>query len=151
MGRKIFEAQTIDFSTGEIKSIKTTTVDKFKERFSMCRTTNGVEWVKHFSGRELQMIIVLNNMENLETHMVSLTPLSREDIFNFFGISKSTFSHILNDMEEKRFLIRLSKSDILLNPSFFYKGESINVAKRIECFNSKYDEIRSNKIKNGSE
>ena len=151
MARKIFEVQTIDFSTGEIKSIKTTTVDKFKERFSMCRTTNGVEWVKDFSGKELQMIIVLNNMENLETHRISLTPLSREDIFKFFEITKSTFSHIINDMEEKRFLLRLSKSDLLLNPSFFYKGESVYVAERIKNFNNLYDERRQAKTKNGSE
>jgi len=45
-------------------------------------------------------------------------------------------------MEEKRFLLRLSNSDLLLNPGFFYKGESKDVLKRMQEFDREYDERR---------
>ena len=142
MSRKVFESQTVNMETGEVKSITKVTVTKSKETFSMCRTTNGVEWIKEFSGREMQLFIVLNNIENLETHMVNLTPLSRQDICSFFEITKSTLANLLATMEDKAFLVRLSKSDILLNPSYFYKGESSMVVKRIKEFKETYDKIR---------
>jgi DNA-binding MarR family transcriptional regulator len=144
MKRRPFESKTIDMTTGEVKSITTVTVDRLKERFIMCRTTDTLAWVKEFTGKELQMLMVLNHMENLQTQTVTLTPLTRKEIQEFFDIGKSTLSGMLTQMEEKRFLLKLSNNDLLLNPGFFYKGESKDVLKRIQEFNKVYDERRGN-------
>ena len=140
--RRIFESKTLDMATGEVVSITTVTVQKQSERFIMCRTTDTLAWVKEFTGKELQMLMVLNHMENLQTRTVTLTPLTRKEIQEFFGIGKSTLSGMLTQMEDKRFLLRLSNSDLLLNPGFFYKGESRDVLKRMQEFNKTYDEKR---------
>lgn len=145
---RLFESKTIDFTTGEVTSITTVTVRKLNERFSMCRTTDGLSWLKKFTSKELQMLMVLNDMENLQTKTVSLTPLIRKEIQEFFEISKTTLSGMLTAMETKGFLVRLSSSDILLNPSYFYKGESKDVAKRIKQFYEVYEEIRKKTLQN---
>ncbi len=51
---------------------------------------------------------------------------------------------MIGRMEDKRFMIRLTPNDILLNPSFFYKGESKEVMNRINEFNKEYDKRRGN-------
>lgn len=45
-------------------------------------------------------------------------------------------------MEGKKFLIRLTPNDILLNPSFFYKGSSKDLLGRIKAFNEEYEKRR---------
>src|ERR1035437_2809130 len=124
MMRYLFESQTINTETGEIVSSHTTEVTKINERFIMCRTTDSLSWLKEFTGRELQMLMVLNQIENIQTKTVTLTPLIRKEIMEFFQISKTSLSTILTGMEDKKFLLRLSQSDILLNPIYIYKGES---------------------------
>ncbi len=140
--RRLFESKTLDMSTGEVTSITTVTVQRLNERFIMCRTTDSLSWLKEFTGKELQMLMVLNQVENLQTKTVTLTPLIRKEIQEFFSIGKSTLSGMLTSMQDKGFLLRLSNSDLLLNPSFFYKGESKDVLKRIKEFNREYDERR---------
>lgn len=142
--RRLFESKTLDLATGEVTSITTVTVSKLNERFIMCRTTDSLSWLKEFTGKELQMLMVLNQIENLQTKTVTLTPLIRKEIMEFFDIGKSTLSGMFSSMQDKGFLLRLSNSDILLNPSFFYKGESKDVLRRIKEFNKEYDERRGN-------
>jgi hypothetical protein len=140
--RRLFESQTIDFTTGEVKSITTVTVRNTNERFGMYRSTEGLEWIKDFTGKEIQMMMLLNHLENSETKIVNISPLIKKEIYSFFSISKSTFSDIIGRMEDKKFLIRLTSNDILLNPSFFYKGSSKDVLPRIKSFNEEYEKIR---------
>ena len=142
--RRVFESKTLDMLTGEITSITTVTVQKQTEKFIMCRTTETLAWIKEFTGKELQMLMVLNHMENLQTKTVTLTPLVRKELQEFFDIGKSTLSGMLSQMEDKKFLLKLSNSDILLNPGFFYKGESKEVLQRILDFEKEYDKIRGN-------
>lgn len=140
MGRKrvIFESQIIDCETGEVKSVTTTSIVK-TETFGMHRTTEGVEWVVEFQGKELQMLIVLNHFENVKTKIVNLSPLVRKELLSIFKITKSTLSNLFKNMENKRQLLRLTSNDILLNPSYFYKGSSADIKSRIEEFNIEYD------------
>lgn len=140
--RRIFESQTIDMTTGEIKSITTVTVKQANERFGMYRTTEGVEWIKEFTGKEMHMMMLLNHIENVETRIVNISPLIKDEIYRFFNIGKSTFSDMIGRMENKRFLLRLTSNDILLNPRFFYKGTSKDVLERIKMFDEQYDKIR---------
>lgn len=137
--KRLFESQTIDMETGEVKSITTVTVRDVNERFGMYRTTKGLEWIKTFTGKEMQMMMLLNHIENVETHIVNLSPLIRQEIYEFFKIGKSTLSDIISRMEDKKFLIRLTNSDLMLNPSYFYKGGSKDLLKRIELFDREYE------------
>lgn len=137
--KRLFESQTIDMETGEVKSITTVTVRDVNERFGMYRTTQGLEWIKTFTGKEMQMMMLLNHIENVETHIVNLSPLIRQEIYEFFKIGKSTLSDIISRMEDKKFLIRLTNSDLMLNPSYFYKGGSKDLLKRIELFDREYE------------
>lgn len=142
---RLFESKTIDYTTGEVTSITQVTVKKLNERFSMCRTTEGLTWLKKFTGKELQLLIVLTDFENLQTRTVSLTPLVRKEIQSFFSIGKATLSGMITAMEDKGVLVRLTSSDLLLNPSYFYKGESKDVLNRINEFYRLYEEIRREK------
>jgi hypothetical protein len=142
MKRKIFEQQTIDLETGEVSKITTVSVSKNNETFGMYRTTTGVEWVLDFQGKELQMMMTLVHFEDIKTRIVALSSLTRKNLLEMFKISKSTFSHLIKAMEDKKYLIRLSPTDILLNPSYFYKGSSSDLTKRISEFYSEYDKKR---------
>ena len=140
--KRLFESQTIDYSTGEVKSITTVTVRDTNERFGMYRSTEGLEWIKEFTGKEMHMMMLLNHLENIDTRIVNISPLIKEEIYRFFHISKSTFSDMVGRMEGKKFLIRLTPNDILLNPSFFYKGSSKDLLGRIKAFNEEYEKRR---------
>lgn len=140
--KRLFESQTIDFTTGEVRSITTVTVRDVNERFGMYRSTEGLEWIKEFSGKEMHMMMLLNHLENTETRIVNISPLIKEEIYRFFKIGKSTFSDMMGRMEDKKFLIRLTPNDLLLNPSFFYKGSSKDILSRIKTFNEEHDKRR---------
>ena len=140
--RKIFEQQIVDLDSGEVTKITTTSIVKNNETFGMYRTTTGVEWVLDFSGKELQLLMVLLNYEDLKSRIVPLSALTRKTITEMFNISPSTLSHLIKQMEDKKHLLRLTKTDILLNPSFFYKGSSLDLIQRITEFYIEYDKKR---------
>ena len=136
--RVIFESQIIDCETGEVKSVTTTSVIK-TETFGMHRSTEGIEWVIEFQGREIQMLMVLNHFENIKSKIVNLSPLLRKELMDKFKITKSTLSTLFKQMEDKKQLLRLTSNDILLNPSYFYKGSSSDLRLRIDQFKIEYD------------
>ena len=107
------------------------------------RTTEGLKWISMFKGQELQMLMLLTHFENINTHIVSLSPLIREEIRSILKIKPSAFSNIIKELSNKKCLIKLSHSDLLLNPIYFYKGSSSNLKNRIEEFNNKIT-IKSN-------
>ena len=152
MSRKIFEQQTIDIDTGEVKTIRKTIISKNNETFGMYRLTTGAEWILDFQGRELQLIMVLLHFEDMKTRIVPMSHLVRKSILELFKISSSTLSNMLRDMEDKGFLLKLSRNDLLLNPLYFYRGGSHDIKQRITDFNNEYDKIRnlrkSNKVNN---
>ena len=134
---KIFEQQTIDFETGEIKSISTVKVNSFDERFGFYRTTTGVEWIFDFTANELQFLMLLCHLEDDE-HIVRMTPLLKEQILKDANLKITMFKKIIKGLEDKNGITRISKSDIILNPRYFYKGGSKLVKEKI----LNYDKIR---------
>lgn len=138
MKRKIFEKQIIDYETGEITSVTTVSAAKFAESFSMCRTTSGIEWLFELTGNEIKTIIFLLEIENIKTKIVSFGPTDRKTLAQSLKVSPSKISYILKSLEEKAFLIRLNRTELVLNPKGFYKGSSKDVHPRIKEFDRVY-------------
>lgn len=134
MKRKIFEQQIIDVTTGEITSVTQVTVSKFNETFVMGRTTDGLEWLVDLSGNEIKLLMFLTEIEDLKTKLTYLTPTIRKYLMERMKIGKNMLSKLIAGLEQKELLVRISNSEISLNPKCFYKGSSKDITKRILDF-----------------
>ena len=92
------------------------------ETFACHRNTNGVDWIFKFTGIELHMLVVLLEIETLNTGMVNLTPLVKKHLANKFEKSSRYIREVIASLESKDALVRVTGQDIVLNPSYFYKG-----------------------------
>ena len=133
--RKIFEKQIVDFETGEVFSEEIHYSKNNEETFGMHRTTEGVDWIFTFTGIELQMMIVLLEIEDLKSGIVSLTPLMKKHISEKFNKSARYIREIISSLEIKDALYKITTQDIILNPSYFYKGGTKNFKSRLSNFN----------------
>lgn len=132
--KKVFESQIID-EHGVVKSIRTVKVYKNEETFGLHRTTEGIDWIFNFTGNELQMLIVLLNLENLKSGTVEVGKLKKDHLIKLFGFSKEMFNRILRNLEKKEAVIKLSPSEFILNPSYFYQGGTASWKDKNEYFN----------------
>lgn len=138
MKKTIFESQTLDYETGEITSVTTVKASNFSESFSMCRTTDKLDWLQDLDGTEIKTLLYLLELETLKQHLVTLGPISRQELADFLKIKINRVSKILKSLEDKAFLIRLNNQELKLNPKGFYKGSSKEVLPRIKEFDTVY-------------
>ncbi len=148
MKRKIFEKQIIDFETGEITSVTTVTASKYSEAFFMGRRTDDLSWLYELSGAEIKTIIFLLDLEELPKgenvtgkvlmRLITLGKTKRDHLLEVLECSSSYLSRLLKRLEDKQWIIRVNKTDFILNPKGFYKGSSKDVAERINEFNNIY-------------
>lgn len=122
MKRKVFEKQIVDLQTGEVVSEEVHYNSNNNETFGMHRTTEGIDWIFKFTGIELQMMIVLLEIEDLKTGLISLTPLTREHICHKFNVSDRYIREVIKSLVDKDALIKITSQDLMLNPSYMYKG-----------------------------
>lgn len=134
--RKVFEKQIVDISTGEIYSEEVHYSSNDNETFGMHRTTEGVDWVFQFTGIELQMMIVLLEIEDLKTGIVSLTPLMKQHISSKFEKTGRYMREIIASLESKNALYKITTQDIILNPIFMYKGGTKVFKTKLNTYNS---------------
>ena len=120
--RKVFEKQILDVATGEIYSEEVHYTSNNNETFGMHRTTEGVDWIFEFTGIELQMMVVLLEIEDLKTGIVSLTPLMKSHLVDKFDKSSRYIREIIASLEHKDALFKITTQDIILNPMYMYKG-----------------------------
>lgn len=113
------------------------TIEKI-ETFGMHRTAKningGIDWVFNFTGNELQMLMVLLAIENPKNDLVEISILKKEHLLKSFNFSKQMFNRILASLENKEALIRITNSDIMLNPAYFYQGGTKNWKIKYENF-----------------
>lgn len=132
--RQVFERQVVDSITGEVASEEVHWRSDNNETFGMHRTTEGSDWVFDFTGNELKMLIVLLEIEDLKTGIVPLSRLTRTHLVEKFGKSDRYVRGILSALEGKNGLIKLSRTDILLNPSYFYQGGTKMFNRKLEFY-----------------
>lgn len=139
MKRKIFEQQIIDLETGVVTSVTQVTVSKFCETFIMGRTTDGMEWLNLFSGDEIKLLIILTEMQDIKTRIVHFTPVNRHYAEKMMSLKSNSLSKMIKRLEDKQALIRQSRTELILNPTYFYKGSSKEVLKNYNDFKLVYN------------
>lgn len=122
MKRKVFEKQIVDLQSGEVVSEEIHYHSNNAETFGMHRTTEGVDWIFKFTGIEFQMMIVLLEIEDLKTGLISLTPLIREHVCSKFDKSDRYVREIIKSLVDKDAVVKITSQDLMLNPSYMYKG-----------------------------
>ena len=132
--RKVFERQILDVNTGELHSEEVHYRYDNTETYGMHRTTSGLGWIKDFSGNEMKMLMLLLELEDIKSGVVSYSRLSREHLISFFGKSERHIASIIAALEAKKALVRLTQTDIVINPLFFYKGGTKNFKKRYSFY-----------------
>lgn len=141
MGKfKVFEKQIYDSETGEAFIEEQHYRYDNNESFGMHRTTEGIDWIFTFTGNELQMLMVLLEIEDNKTGIVSLSPLVRDHICFKFKMKSRMLRSIILELEKKNGLLKLSQSDFLLNPQLFYKGGTKVFKSKLETYNKAKNE-----------
>ena len=103
------------------------------------------KWIMLFTGNEVQLLILLLAFEDERTETVILTVNIRKRLAQLFGKSYRYVQRIIQQLEAKGALIRLSQDDLFLNPMYFYKGGTKNWKARNERyleFNKKKEETK---------
>jgi len=147
MAKTIYESQFINYETGEIISKTSVKVKEFSEKFKMCRTTEGLSWLMPLTGEEIKTLLFLLEFE--KDYKTPFTSEIRKELCLFLDISDRKLLMVIKSLEQKKFLIKLSRTDLLLNPIGFYKGSSKDVGARIRMFNEKIEEtvVTSEEVK----
>jgi hypothetical protein len=84
------------------------------------------KWIMLFTGNEVQLLILLLAFENERTETIILTVNIRKRLAQLFGKSYRYVQRIMQQLEAKGALLRLSQDDMLVNPMYFYKGGTKN-------------------------
>lgn len=134
MGKvKVFERLVIDKETGEILEEDVRYKDKFKkEKYSLVRLTDGIDWMLKFTGNELTLLVLLLDFQRDDTNAIAITPEIRKRIVEFFGKSDRYIRGLFASLDKKDAIRKCSDTMIVMNPSYFYKG-------RTQDFNTLYD------------
>lgn len=104
------------------------------ETFSMVRTTDTLDWVHKFSGNELKLLLLLLEYEDKNTGVVTLGSVSRRKLREGFGKSARYIQEIMQYLEMKRGFVRITKTELMINPMYLYKGSSGNFVKKMDEF-----------------
>jgi hypothetical protein len=138
--RKIFEKQTVDFQTGEIKAISAEYVSDNTERFVMGRTTDGTEWLAGLNNiTELRLFLIMIEMARPnQNYLIIFTSYQAKGCADILGVSESMIVKSITKLIKADFLIRLSKSNYLANPLTFYQGGT----KELMARNKIYQELK---------
>lgn len=138
--RKIFRVETkeINTKTGEITSFNSTTtyINRNPESFGMYRSTDGLEWAMDLKSHLLFML-VMNEYSDPKTGIVSLSPVKRKEICDFFNWRNTkSLSNTIQKTIEAGGICRIGKSnyDFLVNPSCFYKGSTKDFKERYDRY-----------------
>lgn len=130
----------IDFETGSIKTTTKLTLKRFSERFILLRTTDGLALVNKLTGPEMKMLINLLAFEEHEKHEVSLSKKKFLELQKAVGLSRRQCNLVISQLEKKRALTPLTKTDFILNPVYFYQGNPREARARIKAFYAAYNE-----------
>lgn len=134
---KIFEQQIIDFTTGEVKTMTSVRSYNNDERFGFYRTTTGAEWVFNWTANELQFMIYLSTFED-EHGAIKYTSLVKKQLCTVSGKTDRFIRTVIKSLEDKNGLVKLTTTDLVLNPRYFYRGGTKTIKDKIE----NYDKTR---------
>jgi hypothetical protein len=137
---KIFEKLEVDYRTGEVLSITSLSTSKSNEQFGMHRRTDGLGWLFRLTGAEIKILITLLSFENPKTHIVTMGDMNFELLGEWMGMSIRQCKRLINSLEAKHALGKFTNTDYLLNPAYFYQGNSKNIVDRIRGFYQAYNE-----------
>ena len=136
MKRKVFESQTIDYETGEVKSVIIRTVSSDNENFFMGRTTEGLEWLLDFNNlTEMQLLVLMIELENPKNnYIINFTGLQVKETAQMLKVSEIQIKKCLTGLIKNGFLKRVARANYMANPLCFYKGGTNNIMKKYEIF-----------------
>jgi len=146
--KTVYEKFETDYETGELKKKVSIKSHKVNEKFIMIRTTDGLKWLSKLKGSEYSLLTLLTAIIDYDKDIVKLTPSERKEIIEILGITYTSLSDMLKKLEDKRFLIRLNKSELKLNPLYSYRCSSNTIPSKIAEFNSIYEKNRGKKSLN---
>lgn len=133
--KKAICSVTIDCVTGEVDKI----LSRGSASCSSCPVT-GFEWFKRFSALEIRTMVYLNEIRDPKERVSRLTTSGRLSLCSFAVLSRSSFYRVLRSLEKKHGIIKLNMDELIVNPSFFFRGGTINLRREISQFYTLYNE-----------
>jgi hypothetical protein len=111
----------------------------FFETYGCYNTTNGIDWILNFDGKEIQIIMNLLYYEDNITKQVVLNSTIRKELLKVFNIKKSTLSGLLKTLCDKGYILKIELNKYIVNPLYFFNGDY-----KYTMF--KYKEIKAMKL-----
>src|SRR6218665_1287363 len=96
--RTIFEQQTVDLETGEVKTVTTTSIKRNDESFVMGRTTAGFEWLKDLNALELKLLMIMLDNKSRKDNTIPLTLGKVQDIALTLCLSSKSVKNAIRDL-----------------------------------------------------
>jgi hypothetical protein len=132
--RTIFEQQTVDLETGEVKTVTTTSIKRNDESFVMGRTTAGFEWLKDLNALELKLLMIMLDNKSRKDNTIPLTLGKVQDIALTLCLSSKSVKNAIRDLRIKGLVKEISSGVYMIAPTTFYSGSSATWKKQYEEF-----------------
>ncbi len=127
MGKRIIhEQQTVNFETGEVKTVTTSSLRGNEETFVMGRTTAGYEWLKDLIALELKLLMIMVDNKGRKDNTIVLPDGKIGDIAISLGFSTKTVKNALRTLRLKGLIKEISRGVYLVDPLTFYSGGTNN-------------------------
>lgn len=137
--RVIYEQQTVDIETGEVKTVTTSALRGNGETFVMGRTTAGYEWLKDLTALELKLLLVMVDNKGRKDNTIPLADGKIQDIALGLEFSVKTVKNALRELRIKKLIKEISRGVYLVNPLTFYSGGSNNWKNMYQEFQNVQD------------
>lgn len=97
-----------------------------RKRYIMEIIEEDYTWIKKFSRNELIYFKILaDKMDN--SNMVAVTSLFKKEVMRILNIPANLYYKMVKSMVEKDAIIKLSASDIMVNPRYYVKTDVRNI------------------------
>jgi hypothetical protein len=102
--------------------------------------TERLKWIRMFKINEFRLFVLLMRFEQDDTRVVHLTKSLERHLQEFLDIPGHRLRVTIESMEKKHLLVTLSDDRLLLNPSYFHRGEGAEYVARVDDFYWHYNE-----------
>jgi hypothetical protein len=124
--RIVHEQQTIDVTTGEVLTVKKSSLRGNDESFVMGRTTAGYEWLKDLTALELKLMMIMVDNKSRKDNTIPLAGGKIDDIAHGLDFSVKTIMNTLRSLRIKGMIKEISRGVYLVDPLTFFSGGTNN-------------------------
>lgn len=114
-----------------------------KRRYIMELIDEDYTWIKKFRQNEIILLKIFADRMDSD-NMVAISSLFKKEVMRIFNIKPNKYYQLIKSMVDKDAIIKLSSSDIMVNPRYYVKRDirKLDEVERLYRDNKPYIDIK---------